>query len=89
MLHIFEHPAERLLIGAGRLFGARGKANIQIGKACQEKNCFCVKLVTEGGMSSDKLASIVCINSMKAVFVQLVLIKLLGDLSRDLEFHLP
>jgi len=40
-------------------------------------------------MSSDKLASIVCINSMKAVFVQLVLIKLLGDLSRDLEFHLP
>ena len=40
MLHISEHPAERLLIREGRLFDARGKANIQIGKVCQGKNAF-------------------------------------------------
>ena len=55
MLHIFEHPAERLLIGAGRLFDARGKANIQIGKAGQEKNCLCVQFVTEGGVILDRI----------------------------------
>ncbi len=76
-------------MGKGRLFNARGKANIQIGKACQEKNCFCVKFVTEGGMSSAKLASIACIESMKDVFLQLVLIKILSDPSRNLKFHLP
>jgi hypothetical protein len=40
-------------------------------------------------MSSAKLASIACIESMKDVFLQLVLIKILSDPSRNLKFHLP
>ena len=59
MLHISEHPAERLLTREGRLFDARRKANIQIGKVCQEKNGLCDKFVTEGGVLFDRMNIII------------------------------
>ena len=55
MLHISEHPAERLLTREGRLFDARRKANIQISKVCQEKNGLCDEFVTEAREILDRI----------------------------------
>ena len=55
MLHIPEHPAERLLTREGRLFDARRKVNIQIGKDSQEKNGLCDEFVTEASEILDRI----------------------------------
>ena len=59
MATLADDPAGRLLIREGRLFDARGKANIQIGKVCQEKNSVCDKFVTEGGVLFDRMNIII------------------------------
>ena len=59
MLHISEHPAERLLTREGRLFDARRKVNIQIGKDSQEKNGLRDEFVTEASEILDRMNIII------------------------------
>ena len=55
----FRASSGALVNTRGAPFDARKKANIQIGKVCQEKNGLFDKFVTEGGVLFDRMNIII------------------------------